>query len=304
MKESKKKWIIASAVCVLIGGFIVFGAAAAVDFDFTAFNSENTYEKTYAVSEGFENINIETAESDINFIISDGVCKVVCTESDKVSYSVSADGATLNIIMEDNRRWYEHISFMYGYDNWEITVYLPKSEYKKLKAKSSGGDISVSDDFAFEVLELGCTSGDIEAYSDVSDTVTVSTSSGNICISGQSANLIKLNTTSGGIELNDVYARSAELKSTSGNIEIERTEASENIKINTTSGAVSLLSCDSENIEIKTTGGNVSGYLMSEKDFTVNTSSGDIDLPDGSSSRQKCIVSTSSGDIRFRIKEN
>lgn len=200
MKKSKKKWIIASYVCVLIGGFIVFGAAAAVDFDFTAFNSEKTYDKTYAVSEGFENINIETAESDINFIISDGVCKVVCTESDKVSYSVSADGATLNIIREDNRRWYEHISFMYGYDNWEITVYLPKSEYKKLKAKSSGGDISVSDDFAFEVLELGCTSGDIEAYSDVSDTVTVSTSSGNICISGQSVNLIKLNTTSGGIE--------------------------------------------------------------------------------------------------------
>ena len=133
MKKSKKKWIIASYVCVLIGGFIVFGAAAAVDFDFTAFNSEKTYDKTYAVSEGFENINIETAESDINFIISDGVCKVVCTESDKVSYSVSADGATLNIIREDNRRWYEHISFMYGYDNWEITVYLPKSEYKKLK---------------------------------------------------------------------------------------------------------------------------------------------------------------------------
>ena len=144
MKKSKKKWIIASYVCVLIGGFIVFGAAAAVDFDFTAFNSEKTYDKTYAVSEGFENINIE----------------------------------------------------------------------------------------------------------------------------------------------------------------IERTEASENIKINSTSGAVSLLSCDSEYIEIKTTSGNVSGYLMSEKDFTVNTSSGDIDLPDGSSSRQKCIVSTSSGDIRFRIKEN
>lgn len=165
MKESKKKWIIASAVCVLIGGFIVFALRLRLILIFTAFNSENTYEKTYAVSEGFENINIETAESDINFIISDGVCKVVCTESDKVSYSVSADGATLNIIMEDNRRWYEHISFMYGYDNWEITVYLPKSEYKKLKAKSSGGDISVSDDFAFEVLELGCTSGDIEAYS-------------------------------------------------------------------------------------------------------------------------------------------
>lgn len=303
MKESKKKWIIASVICVPIGGFLVFGATAAVDFDFSAFNSEKTCEKTYTVSEGFENINIETAESDINFIISDGDCKVVCTESDKVSYNVSADGTTLNIIRKDNRRWYEHISFMYVYNNCEITVYLPKSKYTKLKAASSSGNISVSDDFAFEILELGCISGDIEMYSDVSDSVTVSTSSGNICIGGQSANLIKLKTTSGDIELNDIYARSAELKSTSGNIEIERTEAAENIKINTTSGDVSLLSCDSEYIEIKTTSGDVSGYLMSEKDFTVDTSSGDIDLPNGSSSQQKCIVSTSSGDIRFRIKE-
>lgn len=304
MKESKKKWIIASAVCVIIGGFLVFGAAASVDFDITSFNSEKTYKKSYTVSESFENIKIETVESDINFIISEGDCKVVCTESDKVSYNVSVDGVTLNIIREDNRRWYEYISFMYGHNNREITVYLPKSEYNKLKAESSGGNISVSDVFSFEALELKCTSGDIEVYSDVSDSVTVSTSSGNICIGGQSANLIKLKTTSGNIELTDIYARSAELKSTSGNIEIEMTEADENIKINTTSGDISLLSFDSEYIEIKTTSGNVSGYLMSEKDFTVDTASGDIDLPNSSSSRQKCIVSTASGDIRFRIKEN
>ncbi len=304
MKESKKRWIIVSAVSIVVGGILVFFASATVSFDFTAFNTEKTYEKAYTVSESFENINIETSDNDISFILSDGECKIVCTESDKVSYNVNTDGETLNIIRIDNRRWYEHIAFMYGFENPEITVYLPKAEYKKLKAKSSSGNISVPDAFIFESLEFESTSGDIEVNSDVTDSLTVCASSGNIYIGGQSGSLIKLKTTSGEIELDDVQVRSAELKSSSGNIDIERAVASESIKINATSGNVSLSSCDSEYIEIKTTSGNVSGCLLSEKDFTVDTSSGDIDLPRGSSSVQKCLITTSSGNVRFRIKEN
>lgn len=269
----------------------------------TLFNTATQEEKTYSVTESFENIDIQTTECNIVLLPSEkNVCEIVCTESDKSTHTVSVENNTLKVVRKDTRKWYERIGVSFSASNFEIKVYLPKGEYEALQASSASGNIIVSDALSFSKAELSTASGNISYASNTKNAWNGKTFSGDIEITNIIGETVNAKSTSGEITLKECQADAIELVSTSGDISLEDTIAETRLSIKTTSGEVSLESCDSEDIAIQTISGDVIGTLRSEKQFITSTTSGDISHPDSTSGSQKCTVNTTSGDIRLTVE--
>ena len=56
---------------------------------------------------------------------------------------------------------------------------------------------------------------------------------------------------------------------------------------------------DYQSLSVSTSSGSVRGSLRSGKRFIVNTSSGDVSVPDDPSASQQCRITTGSGDVSF-----
>ena len=303
MKKVKRIWILIAIICVIVGCVVAGAAAAHAGFDFTKFNTATQEEKTYSVTESFENIDIQTTECNIVLLPSEkNVCEIVCTESDKITHTVSVENNTLKVVREDTRKWYERIGVFFSVSNFEIEVYLPRGEYETLEASSASGDIVVSDAFTFSEVDLSTASGNISYASNTKNAWNGKTSSGDIEITNIIGGTVNVKSTSGEITLEECQTDAIELVSTSGDISLEDTIAEARLSIKTTSGDVSLESCDSADIAIQTTSGDVRGTLRSEKQFITSTTSGDISHPDSTSGSQKCTVNTTSGDIRLTVE--
>ncbi len=303
MNKTKKIWILAAVICIIIGCIIVCGSAASVGFDFTKFNTYTQEKKTYTIKEAFENIDIQATEASVILLPSENdTCEIVCAENDKITHAVSVENNTLKIVRKDTRKWYEYIGVFYSISDFEIKVYLPLKDYNILHTASVSGDIVIPDTFAFNEVELSTTSGDIFFESKSKNAWKGKSVSGNIDVKNIAGDVVNIQTTSGEIDLEDVLANSIKLGTTSGDISLENALAQKEFFIKSTSGEVSLESCDGRDITIKTISGDVKGSLRSEKQFITHTTSGDIRVQDSAFAEEKCTVNTTSGDIRFTIE--
>jgi len=70
--------------------------------------------------------------------------------------------------------------------------------------------------------------------------------------------------------------------------------------IHRSTGDVRLDGSDAASIEVKTNTGSVTGSLLTDKVFSVETRTGDIDVPN-TSAGGTCKVETGTGDIRLTI---
>ncbi len=300
---TKKIWILAAVICIFVGCIIVCGSAASVGFDFTKFNTYMQEKKTYTIEESFENIDIQTTEASVILLPSQkDTCEIVCAENDKITHTVSVENNTLKVVRKDTRKWYEYIGVFYSISDFEIKVYLPKSEYTMLRTASVSGDIVVPDTFAFSEADLSTTSGSISFEASIKTALTGKSVSGDMDVKNIAGGTVNLTTTSGEMDLEDTLADSINLRTTSGDISLENTAAAKELFIKSTSGEISLESCDGGDITIKTTSGDVKGSLRSEKQFVTHTTSGDVRVQDSAFAVEKCTVSTTSGDIRFTIE--
>ncbi len=299
----KKIWIIAASICIVVGCIAAGAVAASVGFDFTAFSTSQNEKKTYTVEASFASIDIRTTECNIILLPSQkDTCEIVCTESDKITHTVSVEDDTLKIVRQDMRKWYERIGVFYSLSDFEIKIYLPRSEYTTLRAKSVSGDIVVPDTFTFQEADLSTTSGSISFKASTKTALTGKSVSGDIDVKNIAGGTADLITTSGEIDLTDSLADAINLQTTSGDISLENTAAEKKFFIKSTSGEVSLESCDGGEITIKTTSGDVKGSLRSEKQFVTHTTSGDVRVQDSANAAEICTVNTTSGDIRISIK--
>ncbi|MGN1048779.1 MAG: DUF4097 family beta strand repeat-containing protein [Eubacteriales bacterium] len=321
MKTAKKVAIIAASALIAVGLLISFGAIIAMDFDFSGMNTITPVTNAYSVKESFTNINIEGAECDIRLLASDdGLCKVLCSESDKISHSVEVNNKALFIKRTDNRKWYEHIGVYWG--KMEIAVYLPQSDYEYLYVKSLSGNIEIPEGFSFVEADIHNTSGDIFfsantendlSVKNVSGKLSVSNSSpirldaestsGNVTISSvKSAAELSVKTVSGDIGLRDIECKDIYAESTSGDVAFSDVYASEKIRIGNVSGQIGLYGCDASSLWINTTSGDVSGTLLTEKIFIAESVSGNISVP-YSGTGGKCEIKTTSGNIKITLKQ-
>lgn len=308
MKTVTKVFIIIAVSCIALGVLM-----AAASWAFYGFGSPGVargpgrYEKkTYMPDGKFENISVNIVETDVVFEpSSDGQCRVECMESDKVEFSVDVSGNTLSIVRHDNRKWYEFISFSWGLftEDSAVKVYLPDKEYKKLEIHSVSGDISVPSFISLEDAFVKSVSGDIRFEAKSNGRFEASSTSGEISAFNISGSSAEIQTTSGDIDIASSSAEELSVKSVSGEIDISDTVAKNTLTVKTTSGDVELDCCDAAEINIKTVSGDVDGVLLSDKVFDVDTTSGDIRIPQrGENASDKCIVDTTSGDVKFKIK--
>lgn len=231
---------------------------------------------TFEIDNDFEDISIDSSSFDVSLLPSTNEeCTVICEESSTINHNVEVIGNTLTI-----KQQCDFMSGLFSYKiPFRVTIYLPASAYNYLSVKLSSGDLFVSEDFDFENVTIGTSSGDVDFRTTVEDNMSVNTSSGDIML---------LNLEAGNLNL----------CSSSGDVALTNSIVKGDLDISTSSGEVFFDASDAENINISTSSGDVRGTILSEKQFSAKTSSGDVDMP-VSGGDGECSIKTSSGDIQL-----
>ena len=252
--------LIITAIVLIVAGVVLFTVVMSLNgWDLRKLATVNLITNEHVVSESFTNISIDTSTSDIVFALSDnGKCMVICHEDEKEKHSVTVSEGTLTVTVESTKKWYEHIGITA--ETPKITIYLPDREYTSLRIDSTTTDVIIQKDFSFTSAEISVTTGDIR-------------------ISETSAESLTVSVTTGDIELENVIVRNK-------------------LSVKGTTGDVTFNGCDAGEIFVKLTTGDVKGTLLSEKTFTADTTTGNIDVPK-SASGGKCEIHTTTGDIKI-----
>ena len=311
--------IIGAGLIVL--GCVVFCTAIALNgWNWEAMSMEKYLDNNHDVCEAFTNISVDTREADIVFLPSaDGTCRVLCHEKERMEHKVAVNGDTLEIKLEDNRKWYQHINF-FSFSTPKLTVYLPEGEYGSLEVRDSTGDVKIDESFAFDDIDISLTTGDVTNNASVHGLVKIKTTTGHISLENISAEAIDLVVSTGEIkatsiacggsisvkvstgktELSDIRCGSLTSKGDTGNISLRNVIADESFKIERSTGDVKFDQSDAGEIYVKTDTGEVEGSLLSDKVFITHTDTGSIEVPKLVSGG-RCEISTDTGDIKINI---
>ncbi|MCD7888556.1 MAG: DUF4097 domain-containing protein [Oscillospiraceae bacterium] len=334
-----KKWIIAAAILVAVGGVIFLGALAAVGFDVSNLSTWQYETSIYEITDDVENILIDTEISEVIILPSDdGICKVVCYDDDTLKHTVEVENDTLSIMSVSTRKWYNYIGIFTGSPS--VTVYLPKEAYVSLTVTEEMGDIELSS-FDFEVItfevdtgdvileEITCesltatvTMGDIslsnvvvnEDLSGVTDTgditleaitcenLTATVIMGDIALGNVIVNeTLSATTDTGDVTFDKITCDNLVATATMGDISLESVIATEVLSASTDTGDICLDGSDAGEMSLETTLGDIEGTILSGKIFVVSTELGDISVPE-TISGGICRATVEIGDIKLEIE--
>lgn len=334
MKKLTKILLITATALVLIGAVIFAGGFLRLKSDFK--HKINTYE----ITESFKNLSINTDTADITIKLSDNTkSKIVCYETNEnVKHSVNVQNDTLEINLNDNRKWYDYIEINFG--SPKIEIYLPIEDYSTLNIKEDTGDIEIANDFAFKNVNIALGTGDVNFYANAEESIkikgstsditlesisagalNVSTSTGHIYLKNMSADKInlststgdiiasgvtckgdaKLNVSTGKITISDTECKNLITDGSTGDISLKNVLAGKKFSIKRSTGDIKFNACDADEIFILTDTGDVKGSLLSSKIFLTNTDTGNIDVPK-TTTGGKCEITTDTGDIRLTVK--
>ncbi|MBR6917318.1 MAG: DUF4097 family beta strand repeat protein [Clostridia bacterium] len=278
-----KKGLIIAVILTALGLALIVGALAAAGFDLEKFDMSKYETNTYTVNEEFDKIELDLETEDVTFRLSDdGKLRVVCFERENGKHSVSAENGTLTIKENDERKWYDYLTF-FGKSLY-MTVYLPSDHYESLKIDASTGDVTIPKDFSFGSIDIDVSTGDVLCAASAAGEIKIKTSTGKILLDGANADDIDLSASTGDVTLNS-------------------TVALKGFNIKTSTGDVTFDGSDAAGITVKTSTGDVEGTLASEKVFVVETSTGTVVVPN-SVSGGRCEVKTSTGDVKISISGN
>lgn len=165
----------------------------------------------------------------------------------------------------------------------------------------TSGYVSLSDIHG-ESLTVGTTSGDMEvANASVDGSFALSSTSGDMKVSNLSCYSMDLSCTSGAVSLRQVFASTLSAESTSGDLELKDVTISGHTNLGTTSGDVDLDNVESATLTASTASGEIEGFTPTPKNFSADTISGDIFLPNSDPGAGAWTFSTTSGDVEIRI---
>ena len=289
MSKKSKIWLIVAVCFMLIGGIIFTGVMSMLKWDFKALNTTECENNTYTVNEQFKNISINTLTADVLFIKSDDdTCKVECVERPKEKHTVKVKDQTLNINVEDSRKWYDHITF-FGFAEPQIKVYLPQEQYGSLIINISTGDIDIPKEFTFDCIDIKDSTGDVSSKAKAVNYLNVKLSTGKVeigCIDVSSTPYIE--------------PQNVNISVTTGDVKLWRTGAKENLAVKTTTGNVWFCIVKAPHVTVKTTTGDVEGNLYTAPRFITKTTTGDVKVPEAKTD-DVFEITTGTGDIYFKV---
>ena len=320
MSKAMKIWLIVAASLVALGLIIFGGMMSILKWNFLRLDTTKYETNTYLPDGEFSNISITERTADISFFKSnDDTCQVVCYEEAKITHSVTVENDTLNISVNDTRKWYDHIS-LFTVNNPMISVYLPEKEYNKLSINVRTGDVGIPSALGFENIDISTSTGDVICYASAKELIKIHTSTGDIGLENASAGAIDLSVSTGeinlssvsceediklsvgtdDIELTDVSCKNLTSNGDTSDISLKNVIASESFNITTDTGDVEFNRCDASEIFVKADTGDVMGTLLSDKVFMANTDTGKIDVPK-TAIGGRCEITTDTGDIKIHV---
>ncbi len=320
MSKKTKILLITATALILIGCMIFGGAMTMLKWDFTKLSTVKYETNSHEINEAYKNITIVTDTADVMLVPSESSkSSVLCHEQENAKHSVTVKDGTLSIETVDTRKWYEYIGISLG--SSKITVYIPQGEYNVLSVKSSTGNVEIPKDFKFESIDISVSTGHVKNYASATNTVKVKTDTGDISIADVSADMLDLSVSTGKVTvssvecrgdinikvstgrtgLTDVTCKNITSSGSTGNITLKNVIAEDKLSIERSTGHVKFDGSDAGEILVNTDTGDVTGTLLSEKVFIVETDTGSIDVPKAVTGG-KCEISTSTGDIRLKLK--
>ena len=282
MRTSTKVWLFIALLLTLSGALIFAGAMAAANWDFTSLSTTEYTTNTYEITEDFKYVYVNASVADITVLpTTESTARVELHTEAKVGHTVKVSGETLEISTNDTRKWYDRIGI--SFESTGITLYLPADSCKGMMIVGRTGDITVQD-LTIRGMTIKVTTGDVSISNLVSQTD------------------INLQSSTGETAVRNVTARGIISTAGTGDITLKNVIAQEKFDIIRSTGDVIFNACDAPEIKVEVTTGDVMGTLLSDKDFTVKTSTGDVSVPD-TNSGGICEIKTSTGDIKISITE-
>jgi len=287
MKKSYKYSYLIAFIFILVGIVISVIGLAVGGFEIKNYTTRS-YEKKEVSVEAAEITKIITdiVSSDINIVYKDiDEINITYYEEENEVYQIKTDNGQLKIIYEDNRKWYQRISFGFYIEN-NITIELPK-------------DMKVD-------LDLNTVSGVINVSDIISDVVKIKNVSGEIEVKNIQAESVVIKSTSGEMDIRNIQAENVVIEGKSGDVNVNG-GVGDIISIKTISGEISVNKIEYNDITLSSTSGEIEGTIIgNESDYNISsdTVSGDNNLRDnidGDRSKRLTVNTTSGGiDINFR----
>jgi len=301
MRNITRRWLIAAAVLVVFGCILFAAVMTVYGWDVSALSTETYETNTYAVSEAFDGIRMETDTADIEFLLSsDGSCSVVCYEEATAKHTVKVIDGTLTVRVVDTRSWYDHINIMT--ETPKITVYLSKTAYAFLSIDESTGDVEIPKGFSFDRLNIEASTGDIRAEGVTAGSMEISLSTGSVTLADIAcAGDLSIRVSTGDTNITDTVCGNLTSRGSTGMISMTNVFTEEMISIERSTGDVHFDGCDAAEIYVETDTGDVTGTLLSDKIFLAKSDTGSVDVPE-STRGGKCEIITDTGDIRIEIR--
>ncbi len=338
----KKEMKLFASVSILVGTVIMLVSLVSCGFNFKSLDQSKKTTNEYTVSETFENIHVVDDTADITLVPTDEqIVKVVCkNEKENMKHNVTVNNGTLEIALNDERKWYNHVN-MFSFEETEITVYLPKGEYRDLKIESDTSDVKIPADLKFNSIDISLSTGETECYASATEYIKINLSTGDVDVENATTSALEIKASTGDVEINNVNADSISVKTSTGSIDasnlsvngdfsvnvstgdvelcdvncknftssgstgklsLTRVTTEETMNIERSTGDVTLNESDAGEIVILTDTGDVRATLLTEKIFITKTDTGKIRVPE-TTSGGKCKITTDTGDITVSIKQ-
>lgn len=314
-----KKWLRISILFIFIGLISFTVIMTIFKWDFNKFNTKYIELNTYEINEDFNNISIDCHEADINLILTEySNTKVVCLEEKNSKHNVTISENTLKIDVNNNNKWYDNINIFSL--KTKIDVYLSKRTFEELVIKGHTGNIIINKDFSFKSIDIMTSTGDVENYASTSELIKLKTSTGKIKVENIQTTSLDIDVSTGNVNLNNINCQNDivinvstgkvnltniacnNLSSTgnTGDVSFKNVFIVGKLDIKRTTGDIKFDKCDASEIEIVTDTGDINATLLSDKIFSVETNTGNKNIPQ-TNTGGLCKIKTTTGDISIQI---
>ena len=247
-----------------------------------------------------------------------GICHLAYTEDAYTQYTVAVEQGTLKITQEDTdiswdwKNLKNTLSQLLdkGFtqlgaameNSHDLILTLPAGAYGKINVTNVSGGLEVGENISAEEVNLAAVSGNVTAEGLTSvRSMNAATTSGKVELrSMKLTGDINAATVSGGIILENIETPGkVSLATTSGKMELIESVIGKG-EIDGVSGNILFTNFDADTMDIELVSGSMKGTIRAPKEFQVETTSGDVSVPNGNGGIWK--IETTSGDVKIDLQ--
>ena len=302
-------------ILIVIGMLLMIISLGSCGFNFKKLDNKNYETNTHEITDSFNSISISSKNADITLAHTDNaVASVVCFDNKKMPHEVSVRDGILTINVNDERKWYDHIT-LFSSINPTVTVYLPNDTYAALSIDTDTSDVNIPDGFTFDNIDVELSTGDVSCSASANGFIKINASTGNVSVSDAIAKDVSISLSTGDVNISKCSFASVSAKTSTGDHKISELNVEGDLTLNVSTGCAMLNKVNCSNFSSNGSTGdlcvkntNVSGRFSVERGtgdveleyciaeyFNVKTSTGDVELLE--SDAGEIYISTSTGDV-------